>query len=163
MLQGDEIISGLTCVALDDKTSNEPSHDIFAGSRTELDDSEQSKRLEGLLGEAMAMVRLRAAPHEQSSGAVLLDAVVGDIRCVCIDQEPRELLSLSPRQQQIAGMVAAGRTNHAIARSLEISVWTVSTHLRRIFAKLSVSSRSEMVAHLLAHPDVALATDLSGY
>jgi DNA-binding CsgD family transcriptional regulator len=31
----------------------------------------------------------------------------------------------------------------------------VSTHLRRIFAKLAVSSRAEMVAHLLANPDVA--------
>ena len=52
-------------------------------------------------------------------------------------------------------MVANGRTNQAIATCLEISVWTVSTHLRRIFAKLAVSSRAEMVAHLLANPDVA--------
>jgi DNA-binding CsgD family transcriptional regulator len=65
------------------------------------------------------------------------------------------LISLSARQQQIAGLVAAGCTNDAIARSLQISVWTVSTHLRRIFAKLAVSNRAEMVAHLLARSDLA--------
>jgi DNA-binding CsgD family transcriptional regulator len=32
---------------------------------------------------------------------------------------------------------------------LEISVWTVGTHLRRIFAKLGVGTRASMVAQLL--------------
>ncbi len=43
-------------------------------------------------------------------------------------------------------MVSNGYTNRAIASSLEISLWTVATHLRRIFAKLAVNSRAEMVA-----------------
>jgi DNA-binding CsgD family transcriptional regulator len=46
-------------------------------------------------------------------------------------------------------MVAKGYPNKVIARVLEISSWTVSTHLRRIFAKLGVSSRAAMVAQLL--------------
>jgi DNA-binding CsgD family transcriptional regulator len=50
---------------------------------------------------------------------------------------------------QIARLVARGATNRTIASALEISAWTVSTHLRRIFAKLGVSSRAEMVATLL--------------
>jgi len=69
------------------------------------------------------------------------------------------LISLSPREQQIARMVASGLTNQAIASSLEISVWTVSTHLRRIFAKLAVSSRAEMVAQLLASPRMAVVIE----
>ena len=59
---------------------------------------------------------------------------------------------LSPRELQIARLVANGATNQAIARALDISTWTVSTHLRRIFAKLNVCTRAEMVAHLFATP-----------
>ncbi len=55
---------------------------------------------------------------------------------------------LSPRELQIARMVAAGATNRAIADALDISLWTVSTHLRRVFAKTGVASRAEMVAEL---------------
>jgi DNA-binding CsgD family transcriptional regulator len=59
---------------------------------------------------------------------------------------------LSPRELQIARLVARGATNQAIARALDISTWTVSTHLRRIFAKLGVGTRAEMVAQLFGTP-----------
>lgn len=70
----------------------------------------------------------------------------GPVRCVLVvsAQEPRH--TLSPRELQIARLVAAGDTNRAIASTLDISLWTVSTHMRRIFAKLGVGSRAEMVA-----------------
>ena len=84
-----------------------------------------------------------------SHDGVLLDIVVGGIHCVMLEYTPPLLVELSPREKQVALMVARGRTNQAIASALEISVWTVSTHLRRVFAKLAVSSRAEMVAHLL--------------
>ena len=58
-------------------------------------------------------------------------------------------VNLSPREQEIARLVARGLPNKTIAAVLEISPWTVSTHLRRIFTKLGVSSRAEMVAHVL--------------
>ncbi|WP_202875620.1 helix-turn-helix domain-containing protein [Kribbella speibonae] len=69
-----------------------------------------------------------------------------NVRCVLVvsSQVPRH--TLSPRELQIARLVADGSTNRAIASSLEISPWTVSTHMRRIFAKLDVTSRAEMVA-----------------
>lgn len=46
-------------------------------------------------------------------------------------------------------MVAKGYPNKTIAAVLEISSWTVCTHLRRIFAKLGVGSRAAMVARLM--------------
>jgi len=59
------------------------------------------------------------------------------------------MVLLSPREQEIVRMVAAGYPNKVIAGVLDISSWTVSTHLRRIFAKCGVTSRAAMVAQLL--------------
>jgi DNA-binding CsgD family transcriptional regulator len=56
---------------------------------------------------------------------------------------------LSPREHEIVRMVAQGHPNKVIAGVLNISGWTVCTHLRRIFAKLRVSFRAAMVAKLL--------------
>ncbi|WP_299414662.1 LuxR C-terminal-related transcriptional regulator [Acaryochloris sp. IP29b_bin.148] len=52
---------------------------------------------------------------------------------------------LTERELQIAHLVAQGQQNKQIAKQLHISEWTVSTHLRRIFAKLNVDSRAAMV------------------
>jgi DNA-binding CsgD family transcriptional regulator len=57
---------------------------------------------------------------------------------------------LSPRERQIAHLVGLGHTNKTIAGLLGISLWTVSTHLRRTFAKLGVSTRAAMVGALAA-------------
>jgi DNA-binding CsgD family transcriptional regulator len=56
---------------------------------------------------------------------------------------------LSPREVEIVRMVAQGHSNKLIADVLSISGWTVSTHVRRIFAKLGVGSRAAMVARLV--------------
>jgi hypothetical protein len=45
-------------------------------------------------------------------------------------------------------MVASGYPNKAIASVLEISSWTVASHLRRISIKLQVSSRAAVVTRL---------------
>jgi len=91
----------------------------------------------------------RAAPLPGSGDVEqLLDIEVDGVRCRCVrlalSSEGRA--ALSPREQEIARMVAKGHTNQAIADVLGISAWTVSTHLRRIFAKLGVNSRAAMVA-----------------
>lgn len=46
-------------------------------------------------------------------------------------------------------MVAQGYPNKTIASVLEISSWTVASHLRRIFVKLQISSRAAMATCLL--------------
>lgn len=61
------------------------------------------------------------------------------------DIDPR----LSPRELEIVRMVALGLTNRAMASALDISPWTVSTHLRRVFSKFEVSSRAAMVARAI--------------
>lgn len=57
-------------------------------------------------------------------------------------------MSLSPREQEIARLVAIGYPNKTIAGILDISPWTVATHVRRIFNKLGVHGRPAMIAEL---------------
>ena len=57
--------------------------------------------------------------------------------------------ALSPREHEIAEMIGRGLPNKTIAANLGISSWTVSTHLRRMFAKFSVNSRAALVAKIL--------------
>lgn len=52
---------------------------------------------------------------------------------------------LTGREIEIAILVSLGFPNKQIASHLNISEWTVSTHLRRIFTKLQVNSRAAMV------------------
>ncbi|MGK7915754.1 MAG: response regulator transcription factor [Prochloraceae cyanobacterium] len=52
---------------------------------------------------------------------------------------------LTDRELQVVKLVAHGHPNKQIASKLKISEWTVSTHIRRVFAKLGVDSRAAMV------------------
>ena len=81
-----------------------------------------------------------------------------NVRCVVVVGARSLRQNLSPRELQIAGLVADGATNRAIASVLDISLWTVSTHLRRIFAKLDVGCRAEMVAQLYGAPSADRTT-----
>jgi two-component system, NarL family, nitrate/nitrite response regulator NarL len=60
--------------------------------------------------------------------------------------------SLSPREQKIVTLVADGLTNPQIATELRLSEHTVKNYLLRMFEKLGVSSRIEMVFTALGRP-----------
>ncbi|MEU6482481.1 LuxR C-terminal-related transcriptional regulator [Streptomyces sp. NPDC046887] len=53
---------------------------------------------------------------------------------------------LSPREQEVARLVAQGRANRDIAESLVLSTRTVEHHVARIMRKLSVGSRTDIAA-----------------
>jgi len=97
-------------------------------------------------------------PEPPPTEQVLFDVDVDGSRYMLIRSVPVErcIPSLSPREREIVRMVAQGRPNKVIAAVLHISSWTVCTHLRRIFAKLGVSSRAAMVARVAADIDGAI-------
>lgn len=59
---------------------------------------------------------------------------------------------LSPRELEIVRLACLGLTNREIARGLEISPQTGSTHLRHAYAKLGVSRRAALAGSLVVKP-----------
>ena len=59
------------------------------------------------------------------------------------------LLNLSPREHEVLTLLARGYRYKEIAEALGIAVETVRTHLRRIYEKLHVSTRTEAVVRFL--------------
>ncbi|ECW8325398.1 LuxR family transcriptional regulator [Salmonella enterica] len=81
--------------------------------------------------------RLRAQAVQPLLGLAIHDSL----------QEDNNLASmLTAKEREIVGMVCEGASNKLIARQLNISLSTVKTHLRNIFAKTEVINRTELVS-----------------
>ena len=65
--------------------------------------------------------------------------------------------NLSPREREVLELLARGYLYKEIAEALHISVPTVNTHIRRIYEKLHVRSRSQAVARFTHIPNTAAA------
>jgi DNA-binding NarL/FixJ family response regulator len=58
---------------------------------------------------------------------------------------------LSPREVEVLRLIAAGKTNRAIAQELVLSERTVARHVSNIFTKLRVPSRAAATAYAYEH------------
>jgi two-component system nitrate/nitrite response regulator NarL len=65
-----------------------------------------------------------------------------------VDVQGRNLLS--KREQQVVALVAEGFTNRQISQELKLSEHTVKNYLFRVFEKLGVSTRVELVLYALS-------------
>ncbi len=59
--------------------------------------------------------------------------------------------NLTPRQQQLVGLVAQGLTNKEIASRLNLSQYTIKNHLSRIMKQVDADSRGDAVQAILSH------------
>jgi DNA-binding NarL/FixJ family response regulator len=84
--------------------------------------------------------RLGATPWAEQARAELL--ATGE---TARKRDVSTLTQLTPQELQIARLVAAGSTNKTIAAQLFLSPRTVDYHLRKVFSKLGLSSRVELV------------------
>jgi DNA-binding NarL/FixJ family response regulator len=68
-------------------------------------------------------------------------------------------LELSPRHAAIVGLILQGKRDKQIATDLGMSIWTVRTHLGRLFQRLGVADRMELALHVLAIPRIPTANE----
>ena len=85
---------------------------------------------------ARAMFRRLGTPIQERQASTELGSIGGR----------RRENGLTPVEQRIAGLVAAGQTNREVAAAMFISVRTVESHLGRIYRKLGIRSRTELAA-----------------
>jgi len=69
---------------------------------------------------------------------------------------------LTPREEQIIALVSEGLSNHDIARELRLSEHTVKKYMSRIFDKLGISTRVELVLYAVNHGDSRPAEWVAG-
>jgi len=69
---------------------------------------------------------------------------------------------LTPREEQVVALVAEGLGNRQIARELNLSEHTVKKYLFRIFEKLGISTRVELVLYAMNNGDPRQAEWLAG-
>lgn len=69
---------------------------------------------------------------------------------------------LTPREEQVVALVAEGLSNRGIAGELNLSEHTVKKYLFRIFDKLGISSRVELVLYAVNHGAPLQAEWLAG-
>jgi DNA-binding NarL/FixJ family response regulator len=69
---------------------------------------------------------------------------------------------ITPREEQVVALVAEGLSNRDVARELGLSQHTVKKYLFRIFDKLGISTRVELVLYAVSHGDHRAAEWLPG-
>ena len=60
----------------------------------------------------------------------------------------KQLGALTKREQQVASLVCGGLSNKIIAQKLSLTEGTVKQHIHRIFQKLDVRNRSDLIIAL---------------
>jgi DNA-binding NarL/FixJ family response regulator len=90
-----------------------------------------------------ALVRAIRSVHD---GNVLLapEAVASLVRGSRAD-------TLTPREREVLGLIAEGRSNREIARLLRLSEKTVKAHVSSVLAKLGVQDRTQAAVYAVRH------------
>jgi len=95
--------------------------------------------------------QILAAIHDVASGRAVIDPAVAQVVIDELALRPartelsRRFDDLTPREREVLGLLARGRSNAEIASELVISEGTAKTHVARILLKLGVRDRVQAV------------------
>jgi DNA-binding NarL/FixJ family response regulator len=95
----------------------------------------------GYVLQGCSLDELAGAVREAAAGGVHLGASVAQRLAESIYGD-----ALTAREEEVLGHVVEGLCNKEIARQLDLAVGTVKSHLRAVYAKLDVKSRTHAVA-----------------
>jgi len=98
--------------------------------------------------EARSHLRRAADLFRQMGARAWEERAEGELRATgetARKRDPSTLDELTPQELQIAGLVATGLTNRQVAARLYLSPRTIDYHLRKVFSKLGITSRTELV------------------
>ena len=59
------------------------------------------------------------------------------------------LAQLTPREREVMDLMCKGHVDKEIAQAMNISAWTVHGHIKKIFERLHVRTRTEAVVRYL--------------
>jgi DNA-binding CsgD family transcriptional regulator len=134
--------------------------DVFGRARTQLCFGERLRRAgrrvgarEQLRAALEAFERLGARPWEERAHAELR-ATGEKLR----RREAHEATELTPQELQIALQVAEGKSNKEVGAALFLSHKTVEFHLGRIYRKLDIHSRAELIRRFATEPALSVAS-----
>src|SRR5262249_18403674 len=93
----------------------------------------------------------RIASMEDAGRTLSLEQAVDLARTVDqaapdVDAAPAALAGLTPRELEVAGLLARGSRNRQIAEQLVITEKTAANHVQRVLEKLGIHSRAELAA-----------------
>jgi DNA-binding NarL/FixJ family response regulator len=136
-----EITSAADVVLADgESTSGEGAPVVQLGGRDE--------SRAGLLPQDASPDQIDAALRAAAAGLIVRASIVASAD---FDMEHAPQNLLTPRENEVLSAIAAGLSNKAIARQLDISLHTVKFHIESLLRKLGARSRAEAVAKGLAH------------
>jgi NarL family two-component system response regulator LiaR len=104
----------------------------------------------GYLVKSVDAESLAVAVRTAAAGRATFSAEVTQVLALGPDRPMPALDALTPRETEIAQLIARGRSNAEIAEALALSVFTVKNHVSNVLTKLHAQSRTEAAAFILA-------------
>jgi DNA-binding NarL/FixJ family response regulator len=142
-----------------DRPANVALYDTFGSSQDDLADRCRQMREEGLVDHVVlytwnpgrpiasgAPVPIDGVISKREAASQVVDDLERIVAGAKVGVETMSPVELTVREHEILGLMAVGRTNREIARTLFVSEETVKTYAKRLFKKLGVRNRVEAAA-----------------